>query len=69
LAKTGNSLTLIFDKDEEAIQYILRAIISYNMIFNKFGKIHYDFFFFVKKNYPEFISRFDEKAQKRMKVL
>jgi hypothetical protein len=67
--KHPTSPTLVFDKDEEAIQYVLRAIISYNMIFNKFEKCHYDFFFYVKKNYPEIISRFDEKAQKQMKVL
>lgn len=44
---------LTYDEEREACQYITRAIISYYMIFNKFGKTHYEFNAYLKENFPD----------------
>ena len=64
--KHATSPTLEYDEEEEAFQYIMRAIISYEMIFNKFEKSHYDFVNYVHKNMPKIASHFDDEINKQM---
>jgi hypothetical protein len=66
--KHATSPTLIYDEEEEAFQYIMRAIISYEMIFNKFEKSHYAFINYIQKNMPKIASYFDSEISKQMQL-
>jgi hypothetical protein len=65
--KHATSPTLIYDEEKEAFQYIMRAIISYEMLFNNFEKSHYEFIKYIRKNMPEIASILDKRIDQEIK--
>jgi hypothetical protein len=57
--KHSTAPSLIYDEDEQAVQYILRAICNYFQLFGKFRKSHYEFENYVKLNLPRLGTKLD----------
>jgi hypothetical protein len=57
--KHADAPSLIYDEEEQAFQYILRAISNYFLLFGNFNKTHYEFEAYVKKNIPRLGTKMD----------
>jgi hypothetical protein len=66
--KHGGVPTLVYDEEEEAFQYIMRAILSYCLVFHKLDNQHFAFIDHIRAKMPQFCDKIDMSIIDKFKL-